>query len=257
MITAPMLADFSVRLALGLALSILCTSWRAVPLAFFRTQALVILGLLVLAGLDEARAEAPAWALWTVIFAAVMAYLAAVTWGLGLPRFGVAASVLVVLATALWLGGASEPGFRFSSLYAPASRLSSGFLLGSTLTAMLLGHHYLTAPAMSIEPLKRMVVLIGCALAVRCVLSALGLWLTPQGTIGEGTSPPDAQMAMFLAARWGMGFVGAAIATFMTWKTAQIRSTQSATGILYIAMIFVLFGELTAMILAGRIAGIG
>ncbi len=38
----------------------------------------------------------------------------------------------------------------------------------------------------------------------------------------------------------------------MTWKTAQIRSTQSATGILYIAMIFVLFGELTSMILAGR-----
>jgi hypothetical protein len=40
----------------------------------------------------------------------------------------------------------------------------------------------------------------------------------------------------------------------MTWKTAQIRSrsTQSATGILYIAMIFVLFGELTAMILASR-----
>ena len=75
--------------------------------------------------------------------------------------------------------------------------------------------------------------------------------------IGEVASPPDAQMGMFLAARWGMGFAGAAIATFMTWKTAQIRSTQSATGILYIAMIFVLFGELTAMILAGRIAGMG
>ena len=61
---------------------------------------------------------------------------------------------------------------------------------------------------------------------------------------------------MFLAARWGMGFVGSAIAIFMTWKTAQIRSTQSATGILYIAMIFVLFGELTSMILAGPSAAI-
>ena len=39
-------------------------------------------------------------------------------------------------------------------------RLSSGFLLGTTLTAMLLGHHYLTAPAMSIEPLKRIVALM-------------------------------------------------------------------------------------------------
>ena len=44
-----------------------------------------------------------------------------------------------------------------------------------------------------------------------------------------------------------MGFVATAIATYLTWKTAQIRSTQSATGILYITMIFVLFGELTSI----------
>jgi hypothetical protein len=35
----------------------------------------------------------------------------------------------------------------------------------------------------------------------------------------------------------------------------EIRSTQSATGILYIAMTLVLFGELTALILS-RDAGI-
>ena len=50
-------------------------------------------------------------------------------------------------------------------------------------------------------------------------------------------------MVLFFG-RWGMGFLAAGIATYMTWKTAQIRSTQSATGILYITMIFVLFGEL-------------
>jgi hypothetical protein len=38
----------------------------------------------------------------------------------------------------------------------------------------------------------------------------------------------------------------------MSWKSAEIRSTQSATGILYIAMIFVLFGELMSLVLAGR-----
>ena len=59
---APMLADFAIRLAFGLAVSLLLTSWRAVPLVFFRTQAQVILGLLVLAGLDQARAGGPAWA---------------------------------------------------------------------------------------------------------------------------------------------------------------------------------------------------
>jgi hypothetical protein len=248
-----MLADFAIRLAFGLALSLLMTPWRAVPLGFFRTQAQVILGLLVLAGLDQARAGGPAWALWALVAAAVMAYLSAILWGLGLPRFGAIIFLRVLFITAVWLGVASQSTSALFWLHGGASRLSSGFLLGSTLTAMLLGHHYLTAPAMSIEPLKRIVELIAWGLAARCVLAALGLWLSRQGTIGGLVeSTPDVQSGMFLAARWGMGFVGAAIATYMTWKSAQIRSTQSATGILYITMIFVLFGELTAMIMAGR-----
>ena len=57
---------------------------------------------------------------------------------------------------------------------------------------------------------------------------------------------------VLLIGRWGMGFLAAGVATYMTWKTAQIRSTQSATGILYITMIFVLFGELMSLVLAGR-----
>ena len=44
-----------------------------------------------------------------------------------------------------------------------------------------------------------------------------------------------------------MGFGGTALATYLTWKTVEIRSTQSATGILYIALALVLFGELAAM----------
>lgn len=252
MIATPMLADFAIRLAFGLALSLLLTSWRVVPLGFFRTQAQVILGLLVLAGLDQARAGGPAWALWALVAAAVIAYFSAILWGLGLPRFGAIASLFVVLITAVWLAVASQSTLALSWLHGGASRLASGFLLGSTLTAMLLGHHYLTAPAMSIEPLKRATKLMACGLAVRCVLAALGLWLSRPGATGGLVEPTaDTQTAMFLAARWGMGFLGAGVATFMTWKTAQIRSTQSATGILYIAMIFVLFGELTALIMAG------
>ena len=56
-----------------------------------------------------------------------------------------------------------------------AGRLASSFLMGSTLTAMLLGHYYLTAPAMSIEPLKRFVRCMAWGLAARAVLAAAGL----------------------------------------------------------------------------------
>ena len=129
-----------------------------------------------------------------------------------------------------------------------AGRLASSFLMGSTLTAMLLGHHYLTAPAMSIEPLKRFVRCMASGLGARALLAALGWWLWHQGITrsqaGGGVSP------LFLAIRWGMGFAGPLVATVLTWKTVEIRSTQSATGILYIAMTLVLFGELSALILA-------
>ncbi len=253
---APMLADFAIRLAFGLAVSLLMTSWRAVPLGYFRTQAQVILGLLVLAGLDQARGGGPAWALWALVAGAVMAYFSAVAWGLGLSRLGTGATLLVALVTIAWLAAASQSGSAALWAFNAASRVSSGFLLGATLTAMLLGHHYLTAPAMSIEPLKRIVTLLGWALLARCVLAGFGIWALQHGTIASGGSAHETQTGMFLAARWGMGFVGSAIAIFMTWKTAQIRSTQSATGILYIAMIFVLFGELTSMILAGPSAAI-
>jgi hypothetical protein len=247
-----MLADFAIRLAFGLAVAILLTSWRAVPLAFFRNQALMILGLLVLAALDLTRAGGSAWAFWSIVGGAVIAYISAVAWGLGLPRFGTFASVIVATVTAVWLGAVSRSvGADWWALNT-AVRLSSGFLVGTTLTAMLLGHHYLTAPAMSIDPLKQVIGLIAWSLVARCLLAGLGLWMSRAGTFGLAAYSEVPDAGMFLAARWGMGFAGTAIATYMTWRTAQIRSTQSATGILYITMIFVLFGELTSMILAGR-----
>ncbi len=253
---APMLADFAIRLAFGLAVSLLLTSWRAVPLGFFRTQAQVILGLLVLAALDQGRSGGPSWVLWSLVAGAVMAYASTVAWGLGLPRFGIGASVLVALIAAVWLGVASASADAEWRVLNTASRLSSGFLLGTTLTAMLLGHHYLTAPAMSIDPLKRIVAIMAWSLVARCALAGIGLWVSRAGTVGAAGYSEIPDVGMFLAARWGMGFVGTAIATYMTWKTARIRSTQSATGILYITMIFVLFGELTSMVLAARAGAI-
>jgi hypothetical protein len=46
-----------------------------------------------------------------------------------------------------------------------------------------------------------------------------------------------------------MGYVGVLLATWLAWRTAKIRSTQSATGILYIALALLLFGELASMLL--------
>jgi hypothetical protein len=245
-----MLADFAIRLACGLAILLLFAPWRIIPPAFFRTHAQVILGLLVLAALDLAHGGVHGVIPAGTIAAAALAFLASVVWGLGLPRLGVPVTALLVLVSGSVLVATSQGGS--SGLWAlnAAGRLASSFLMGATLTAMLLGHYYLTAPAMSIAPLKRFVRCMAWGLGVRVLLAAVGgmVWYAGMSAMpaGDGGGPSG----LFLAIRWGMGILGPLLATVLAWKTVAIRSTQSATGILYIAMTLVLFGELSALILA-------
>ncbi len=249
----PMPSDFAVRLAGGLAAMLLATSRQAVPPAFFRTIGLVMMGLLVSAALAAAGSVHQA-VLGILIGASFLAYLASAFWGMGLPRLAVPATAAIA-AAATWLlvwtsFGPAPADSAFPNGFNAASRLSSAALMGSTLAAMLLGHHYLTAPAMSIDPLKRYVLAMGQTLTVRTILAGVGLAvLLRSGATVEAASP------MFLAMRWGMGVLGPAVATLLTWQTVKIRSTQSATGILYIGMTLVLFGELAGLIL-GRAAGV-
>jgi hypothetical protein len=251
--TTPMLADFATRLACGLAGVLLLTPWRVVPPVYFRTQCQVMLGLLALAALDLGRGSAGGLAVGLAVASAALAFVGSAAWGLGLPRVGIPATAAVASATAALLVLAGR--WDSAGLWAldAGGRLASALVLGSTLAAMLLGHHYLTAPAMSIEPLRRLVRVMALALGLRAALGAVGLaiWLGGGAHSRSGGGSP----AFFLAMRWGMGLVVPAVATYMAARTAAIRSTQSATGILYIAMTLVLFGELTAMILA-RDAGV-
>jgi hypothetical protein len=247
----PMLADFAVRLAFGLSAAVLLISWRKVPVPFFKTQLLVVLGLAVLAALDRTRADGAGLSFWALVAAALLAYLSAASWGLGLPLVGQGTALGCAAFLAGWMVKASWSPNSGLWLLNATSRAVSGFVLGTTLAAMLLGHYYLTAPAMSIEPLKRIVTFLASGLGARCVLAAIGLSLADPKYSGFGHVRPGGD-AMFLAARWGMGFVAAGVAIYMAWRTAGIRSTQSATGILYIAIIFLLFGELTSLIMAGQ-----
>jgi hypothetical protein len=250
--TGPMLASFAVRLSFGLVTSMLLTHWRSVPLPFFRTLNQIMLALLVLAALDQGRCGGERWAVVLLVASGVVAYVATLARGIGLPKIGVCAAMLEAGLTAGWLVGSSAGGAgeTMRALDA-ASGLASGFLMGSTLTAMLLGHYYLTAPAMSIEPLKKLVRLMAVSLGARCLLAASAVWFGPGALAELATASAWSISGSLVAARWGLGFLASGVATYMTWKTAAIRSTQSATGILYIAMIFVLFGELTSMVLAG------
>jgi hypothetical protein len=216
----------------------------------------VILGLLVLALCDLWTSGGARLAWWAVASAGGLAYLAAVAFGLGLPRVAKPLVLLVALIAGAVLAQAttSTSDLGIQALNA-VGRWASAFLLGAMLSAMLLGHYYLTAPAMSIEPLKRFVRCIGWGLAARAIVAALGWWSWQHGSAAIVGSQPAAISPFFFALRWGVGIVGTAVATVLVWKTVQIRSTQSATGILYAALMLLLCGELSALIVA-RTAGV-
>ena len=105
---------------------------------------------------------------------------------------------------------------------------------------------------MTIDPLKRTIALIAWGLVARAMLAGIGLAVVRAGMVAQASRASDPDAMVLHLGRWGMGFLASGIATYLTWKTAKIRSTQSATGILYIAMIFVLFGELMSLVLSGR-----
>ena len=54
---------------------------------------------------------------------------------------------------------------------------------------------------------------------------------------------------LLLPVRWLVGFAGPLVLGWMAWQTARIRSTQSATGILYVVVILCFLGELTGLLL--------
>jgi len=50
--------------------------------------------------------------------------------------------------------------------------------------------------------------------------------------------------ALFFLFRVLWGIVGPIALSYFIWKTADMKSNQAATGLLYVALVFVLIGEL-------------
>lgn len=155
-----------------------------------------------------------------------------------------AGGLLLALANLHALEAGSGPLTAFTLLAWCVDDLASAAVIGLATTAMLVGHWYLIAPTMAIDPLLRLIYALAGAVALR-ILTAVGDF----GSFPLGEIPLDATAWLWLGLRWGVGFVGLGILTVLAWQTARIRSTQSATGILYVVTIFGFFGELTAQLL--------
>ena len=253
-----MLVDFCLRLAVGMTGCLLLLSPAATarpapgrkPLAnpnFFRTHFLTVLALACLA-LLFAGANA-SWLFLAVLAAAmVLAFLGSASWSLEGSPGGV---TLIVLTAAVLLAGLVLREFAVrvegrSLAAALIGALSSSALLGAAVSAMLMGHSYLIAPTMSLTPLFRLLTALAAALFGRMLADGfvLEMWASEHSLGGLG-----GDALLWLPVRWTVGLAAPLVLCWMAWQTARIRSTQSATGILYVVVVFCFLGELIGQLL--------
>jgi hypothetical protein len=239
-----MLATFCVRLALGLVAALPLLSPRQLHPRFFRTQFLTVLGLLVVATL-AAWADAPGWQRGALAAAAVLALGGAVSWTLDPAPAGWAlVGVTVAAATAsLWQ---PAPGNSPHSIPLFADDVTSAAFLGAGLTAMLIGHSYLISPGMALTPLMRLLAVLAVTTLVRATVAGAGLW---RWTIDGGADTLTGEIGLWLPVRWLAGIAAPLVFGWMAYAAAKIRSTQSATGILYVVVVCGFLGELVSLLL--------
>jgi len=140
-----------------------------------------------------------------------------------------------------------------------ASFLSSAALLGGACTAMILGHWYLVIPSLQVKHLQSIVKLhivsmvIRIVVVIAAVFGGFALWQSQAGpSFRHYILSID---GIFFWQRVLFGLFGPSLLSYLTWETAKIQSTQSATGILYVDFFTVVVGEVLAkyLLLATRV----
>jgi hypothetical protein len=233
-----MLAIFCARVALGMIACLLLLSPRQLHPRFFRTQFLTALALLVVATATT-RFDVGPWPRGLLV-AAVLSLLGSLSWTLDpapAGRWLVVATVGMLIAA---LGAITH------CFLLVMDDLTSAALLGSFMTAMLVGHSYLINPGMALTPLMRCLFVGGLALVAR--VGVIG-WGLGRWTAQNSSYNMDNEAFLELPVRWLVGVLAPLVFGLMAYSAARIRSTQSATGILYVVVVCVFLGELLGLLL--------
>lgn len=260
-----MLSLFLTQAAVGSLLVMLMVPPRAAGRKFFRYAVAQSATLLVLGGALVLAGPAPRPT--SVIILGLAVLLLFVSAGLfhqgrlgigqGFLAAGFALSAAGAVLDALALVPEGDTSLLSLLLY-PLDAVTAGLLLGSVLIGMILGHYYLNIPGLSIGYLQRLALVFMGAVAARLAVAGITL-LRNAGELwplihvlldAEGLPMPEGTLDPFvlvlLIVHVGVGILGAGVLAVMAWRTALSSATQSATGILYVALILVIMGELAS-----------
>lgn len=115
---------------------------------------------------------------------------------------------------------------------------------GGALAAIVLGHWYLITPKLSERPL---------VLQSRLLIAIIGLqallfltWTTLGGGPGQSESAASGGSLLLVVMRLIVTIAFPLVLAYMAWRTAQTRSMESATGLLYINLAAIMAGTIGA-----------
>jgi hypothetical protein len=253
------LVQFIFRTTFGLSLAMGVTPSSKVTSGYYRVHLWVLMGLNTFAalalfsageGLGKSLSN-PTFAkfgLGLAVFLAIACYIGAVVWlyekaWLGEKWLYVIALVALAAAAVATPWRSDSTAFGNSLVFLDFT--SSGMMLGTILAAMFLGHWYLNTPTMELVPLKRLILFMMVSIGVRALLCGIGL-----GAQILYSDPLSYSSVAFVVMRWASGLAGTLLMAVMAWQTLKIPNTQSATGILYVAVILVFVGELFSQLLS-------
>jgi hypothetical protein len=252
------------ELALGGAFALAIPPFFQVERGFYKSSASVYLaaglvaavglGLLAARGHDgDGPGAVGLWlvaAVWLLFCIVLTLYLWTLWRDDGLTRARAYTSVLAVgliaVGAHVMLLKPGSFGLVGASLYV-LTAIGSSLVLGLASGGMLFGHWYLIDPNLPVDYLRSFVRLLGGALLADLALLAFTLAML---RFAGGPTGAAAIRALWdshselLAIRIVLGPVATLALAWMCWETLQIPQTMAATGLLYIAVMSSLVGEM-------------
>jgi hypothetical protein len=182
--------------------------------------------------------------------------------GDALGRFGPAAGARAYAAALLGVAAlsASANAYRLGPVVSPATLLyplaflTGALALGAVATGMLLGHWYLIDLGLSIEPMRRIFRWFVGAVVVHAAVLLLTVAVLAIGpsVATDAVSALWHENRLLLALRFLLGPLAALALGWMIHRTLLIPQTMAATGLFYIAILFVLVGEIPGRLILYR-----
>lgn len=261
-------------MAFGGALALAIPPFFSVERGFYRSSAGVYLasGLVTASGLGLLAARGPsgtfpgpgtvslwiACAIWVVFCATLSLYLYTLWSDDGALRarsysMSLAAGLAALIVNVLIL---MPPAFGIAgALMYTLTSIASSLVLGLASGAMLFGHWYLIDPNLPVDYLRSFVRLLGAALVADLIAIGLAIAMLMIGNAGHAAirSLLESHLVL-LGSRIVLGPIATLVLVWMCWQTLKVPQTMAATGLLYIAVMSALVGEMLGRFIMFRTA---